>query len=164
MVGAFWLGIECGGAIYHSGRSARDRDRLRQEILENLGWKIHRVWSTDWFKSRDGEIRRLLRRITDLLEADPAYQIEKQRISRDEALRQDLITLREEEIKPVFPQSSAEKSLLRRDLLEEFVEKRPKTKDEWFNRIPAPLRAGVDSKQVSKYLDRVLQIIRENEC
>lgn len=70
--GAFLLGIECDGASYHSGRSARDRDRLRQEILENLGWKIHRIWSTDWFKSRDGEIKRLLRSIEELLENDPA--------------------------------------------------------------------------------------------
>ena len=60
-----------------------------------------------------------------------------------------------------FPQSPAEKSLLRPDLLEEFVEKRPKTKDDWFQRIPQPLRAGVDSKQVGKYLARVLGIIAE---
>lgn len=45
--GRFLLGIECDGASYHSGRSARDRDRLRQEILQNLGWKIYHIWSTD---------------------------------------------------------------------------------------------------------------------
>jgi len=66
--GAFLVGIECDGASYHSGRSARDRDRLRQEILENLGWKIHRVWSTDWFKNREGEIKRMLRYVEGLLE------------------------------------------------------------------------------------------------
>lgn len=65
--GTFLLGIECDGASYHSSRSARDRDRLRQEILENLGWKIHRVWSTDWFKSRDTEVRRLVGKIKRLL-------------------------------------------------------------------------------------------------
>jgi very-short-patch-repair endonuclease len=42
--GAYMLGIECDGAAYHSSRSARDRDRFRQEILENLGWKIFRIW------------------------------------------------------------------------------------------------------------------------
>jgi very-short-patch-repair endonuclease len=72
--GAFLLGVECDGASYHSGRSARDRDRLRQEILVNLGWKIHQVWSTDWVKSRDSEIKRLLRTIESLLENDPAYR------------------------------------------------------------------------------------------
>ena len=45
----FLLGVECDGATYHSSRSARDRDRLRQEILESKGWHLHRIWSTDWF-------------------------------------------------------------------------------------------------------------------
>ncbi|MCD8477324.1 MAG: hypothetical protein LRY68_04965 [Sulfurospirillum sp.] len=44
------LGIECDGATYHSSKSARDRDRLKQEVLEKLGWNIHRIWSVDWFK------------------------------------------------------------------------------------------------------------------
>ena len=47
------IGIECDGASYHSSRSARDRDILRQEILEGMGWKLHRVWSTDWFRNRE---------------------------------------------------------------------------------------------------------------
>ena len=140
--GTFLLGIECDGASYHSGRSARDRDRLRQEILENLGWNIHRVWSTDWFRSRDSEVRRLLRHIEDLLAADPVYQMERLKVSRSEALRRRLTALREEVITPAFPDSPAEKNLLRPELLEEFVAKRPRTKDEWFQRIAQPLRAG----------------------
>jgi very-short-patch-repair endonuclease len=68
--GSFLLGIECDGASYHSARSARDRDRLRQEILENLGWKMYRIWSTDWFKSRDSESKKLLAHIKVLLEND----------------------------------------------------------------------------------------------
>jgi very-short-patch-repair endonuclease len=47
--GRYLMGIECDGATYHSAKSARDRDRLRQEILESMGWKIRRIWSTDWF-------------------------------------------------------------------------------------------------------------------
>ncbi|AKB37659.1 DNA helicase related protein [Methanosarcina siciliae C2J] len=47
--GRYVLGIECDGASYHSSPVARDRDRLRQQILEGLGWKIYRVWSTDWY-------------------------------------------------------------------------------------------------------------------
>ena len=57
--GRYALGIECDGATYHSGRSARERDRLRQEVLEDLGWRIHRVWSTDWFRYRRNAEKRL---------------------------------------------------------------------------------------------------------
>jgi very-short-patch-repair endonuclease len=65
--GAFILGIECDGASYHSAKSARDRDRLRQTILENLGWSIHRIWSTDWFRDRRREIEKVIERIQQLL-------------------------------------------------------------------------------------------------
>lgn len=64
--GAFLLGIEFDGKSYHSGRSARDRDRLRQMTLERQGWRIHRIWSTDWFKNREAEIDRLLKRVQAL--------------------------------------------------------------------------------------------------
>jgi transcription elongation GreA/GreB family factor len=55
----FLMGVECDGATYHSSRSARDRDRHRQEVLENLGWHIQRVWSTDWFDNPRREADRL---------------------------------------------------------------------------------------------------------
>jgi very-short-patch-repair endonuclease len=61
--GVFVLGIECDGASYHSAKSARDRDRLRQMILENLGWNIHRIWSTDWFKDSRREIEKVVERV-----------------------------------------------------------------------------------------------------
>ncbi|MGM9991911.1 MAG: DUF4011 domain-containing protein [Candidatus Bruticola sp.] len=54
------LAIECDGASYHSSKNARDRDRLRQEILERMGWKFYRIWSTDWFKNKSVEQERLL--------------------------------------------------------------------------------------------------------
>ena len=57
------LGVECDGAAWHSSRSARDRDRLRQEVLEGLGWVFHRIWSTDWFNDPAREAERLRRRI-----------------------------------------------------------------------------------------------------
>lgn len=57
--GKYLLGIECDGASYHSSRSARDRDRLRQFLLEDKGWKVHRIWSTDWFSNQNSEIIRL---------------------------------------------------------------------------------------------------------
>ena len=59
--GRFVLAIECDGATYHSAPTARDRDRLRQQHLEALGWRFHRIWSTDWFTRREQEIERVLR-------------------------------------------------------------------------------------------------------
>jgi len=56
--GQFVLAIECDGASYHAAPTARDRDRLRQQHLEALGWRFHRIWSTDWFQHRDQEIAR----------------------------------------------------------------------------------------------------------
>ncbi len=64
--GSFLLGIECDGASYHSSRSARDRDILRQQILEGLGWTIYRIWSTDWFRDPAGQTRKLTAFIDDL--------------------------------------------------------------------------------------------------
>lgn len=58
--GRYLLGIECDGAKYHSSAVARDRDRLRQQILEGMGWRIHRIWSTDWYRNRTETERRLL--------------------------------------------------------------------------------------------------------
>lgn len=58
--GRFAIGIECDGASYHSARTARERDRLRQTVLEDMGWKIYRIWSTDWIKDSNSEKEKLL--------------------------------------------------------------------------------------------------------
>ena len=55
----YLLAIECDGATYHSSYSARSRDRLRQQVLESLGWKVYRIWSTDWFRDPHSELQRL---------------------------------------------------------------------------------------------------------
>ncbi|QDC03324.1 DUF3320 domain-containing protein [Mesorhizobium sp. 8] len=57
--GQYLLAVECDGAAYHAALWARERDRLRQDVLENLGWRFHRIWSTDWFHHRSREIQRL---------------------------------------------------------------------------------------------------------
>ena len=54
------LAVECDGAYYHSSKTARDRDRLRQDRLEALGWRFHRIWSTDWFSNPSREMTKLL--------------------------------------------------------------------------------------------------------
>jgi very-short-patch-repair endonuclease len=61
------LAIECDGASYHSGATARDRDRLRQAHLQRLGWRFHRIWSTDWFYSREQELERAVAAFHDAI-------------------------------------------------------------------------------------------------
>ena len=56
----FIAGVECDGASFHRGLTVRDRDRIRQSVLEGLGWKIYRIWSTDWFADPTRELSRLL--------------------------------------------------------------------------------------------------------
>ena len=62
----YLCGVECDGAAYHSSRSARDRDRIRQQILEGLGWRIVRIWSTDWFRDPKGSSEKLVKQIRAL--------------------------------------------------------------------------------------------------
>jgi very-short-patch-repair endonuclease len=57
--GRYLLGVECDGATYHSSRSARDRDRIRQAVLESLGWRLFRIWSLDWWYDSAGVLARL---------------------------------------------------------------------------------------------------------
>ena len=57
--GRYLLAVECDGASYHSSSSARERDRLRQAVLEGLGWRFHRIWSTEWFRNSSQEIERI---------------------------------------------------------------------------------------------------------
>ena len=67
-LGEFLAGIECDGAAYHSSASARDRDRVRHIILERLGWRLLRVWSTDWFIDPDTRLEQLHHDLEALLE------------------------------------------------------------------------------------------------
>lgn len=61
------LGIECDGAVYHSARTARERDRLRQDVLEQMGWRMYRIWSTDWIKDSITEGGKLIESVEDSL-------------------------------------------------------------------------------------------------
>lgn len=59
---SYLVAIECDGASYHSAKSVKDRDKLRQSVLEERGWfgKIYRIWSTDWFKDPKREAEKLM--------------------------------------------------------------------------------------------------------
>jgi very-short-patch-repair endonuclease len=79
--GRYILGIECDGATYHSSRSARDRDRLRELVLRDRGWRIHRIWSTDWFHRPNEQLLKVVRAIE-------TAQTEEDRFVEDEELAQ----------------------------------------------------------------------------
>jgi hypothetical protein len=69
--GAYLLGIECDGPEYNRARTARDRDRLRQQVLEGLGWRVHRLWSVEWFAHPKEEKARLLAAVETAREGKP---------------------------------------------------------------------------------------------
>lgn len=91
----FLLGIECDGATYHSSLSARDRDRLRQQVLEGLGWTIYRIWSTDWFSDPRRELAKLVEFIETLLRTK---QEEYRSRQQESPAFDDIIDVEEEEL------------------------------------------------------------------
>lgn len=77
--GRYLLGIECDGSAYHDALSARDRDRLRQSVLESHGWHIHRIWSTDWFQRPQQELARVISAIDAAKAEDAAREVRRQK-------------------------------------------------------------------------------------
>ncbi|WP_232343553.1 DUF3320 domain-containing protein [Novosphingopyxis sp. YJ-S2-01] len=91
--GTYLLAIECDGATYHSALWARERDRLRQGVLEHLGWRFYRIWSTDWFYNREKEIERLRLALEEAREEDrlgllPDTVSPTQKMTQEEATRE----------------------------------------------------------------------------
>lgn len=169
----FILGVECDGSTYHSGKSVRDRDRLRQEILERKGWHIHRIWSTDWFKNREKEIERLIKTLKQIevkdkisiVKAEPGKDIRLDVreavapiLKSDEDLCKELLHFRKVNIEQTFPDQT--KGILRDEMIEAFVKSKPITKEEFHNSISLKLRENIDSRQ-GKFLSDIFQIIEE---
>ena len=69
--GELILAVEADGASYHSTPTARDRDRLRQQVLERRGWTFHRIWSTDWFRNPDAEVEKVIQAVETALAGPP---------------------------------------------------------------------------------------------
>lgn len=57
--GTYLMAVECDGDSYHRIPMVRDRDRLRQEVLEQHGWHVERIWCQEWLKNSAGVIARL---------------------------------------------------------------------------------------------------------
>lgn len=79
------LGIECDGRLYHSSENARERDYHRQKYLESRGWKIHRIWSTNWWKNSNREIEKIRSAITAIVVSESKADSEVEKKSINEA-------------------------------------------------------------------------------
>jgi hypothetical protein len=83
--GCYLMGVECDGTTYRSSHSARDRDRLREQVLKGLGWSIHRVWSPSWVARRDTEVKRL----KEALEQAQKLQLDKEALKPPVDIKED---------------------------------------------------------------------------
>lgn len=176
--GKYLMGIECDGASYHSAKSARDRDRLRQSILEQLGWNIKRIWSVDWFKNADIQIAPIVAELNELRQKDYVLeepdeneciqkiveeddnQHQKMTVGKPNGLREQLKWFDAEVIRKSYPATSEEARLLKPSMIDALVEFMPATKWEFLERIPGYLRTGI-SPDEGKYLEDVLSLISE---
>ena len=104
--GGFIAGIECDGARYHSSATARDRDKVRQAVLEGLGWKILRVWSTDWFRNPPVVAERLDTELKRLLEEDRSVRAASGDQSKERATAVEALQDSEDSLEVVRPTPS----------------------------------------------------------
>ena len=184
--GRYLMGIECDGATYHSAKSVRDRDRLRQEILERLGWIIRRIWSTDWFKNPQAELSPIIRELQQLktkVTPEIEIQVEKetdeiedikeegtelaeivdQFTTREIGLEEKLIRFDTEVIRRALPHTPDNQRLLRPAMIEAFLEYMPTSKTEFLEYIPYYLRQSIKSGE-GKFLNSILEIINSTLC
>ncbi|MBS7619881.1 DUF4011 domain-containing protein, partial [Candidatus Bathyarchaeota archaeon] len=110
------LGILCDGKGYASASTARDRDRLRQQILESLGWRIYRIWTPDWVQNRNTSIRNLHKAIEEaILSKKTRTPREMKPLKTNEFRQIDIVEARSDELPEVTPYSLVELTP-RRDL------------------------------------------------
>ncbi|MEZ8381594.1 DUF4011 domain-containing anti-phage protein Hhe [Vibrio splendidus] len=178
MPGRYLMGIECDGATYHSSKSTRDRDRVRQGVLEGLGWTIRRIWSTDWFKHPEAELKPIIEELK--ARSTPVQALVDEELNLEEiesstttcsdtdfkaveSLKDALIRYRDHVIGKKYPETAPSEKLLRADMIERFILERPITRDEFSLDIPAYLRENTCPKEAMDYLDDVLEIISDYE-
>jgi REase_MTES_1575/AAA domain/Protein of unknown function (DUF4011) len=107
--GDYLVGIECDGATYHSAATARDRDKIRADILKQLGWKLIRIWSTDWFLNKAGCVAALNNELRDHLH-DFRNEIAAQKLREEVDKRQKEIAKAEEEAQAAARKEAAAKA------------------------------------------------------
>jgi very-short-patch-repair endonuclease len=184
--GKFLMAIECDGATYHSSKTARDRDRLRQQILEGHGWKVRRIWSTDWFNNQNAAIKPIIDELKKLTKAseiekkndemvdqivhdaetiDEIYEVETVEMAEAQYLDSKinlvdtLNKFKKEVIEKEFPDTKIENKLLKPSMIEALDHFQPTNSDEFLESIPPYIRQNINSGEASQYLDSVLNII-----
>ncbi len=167
------LGIECDGATYHSSAIARDRDRLREEVLRRRGWQIYRIWSTDWFKNRTVEINRLNKRLQQLVEEDkhvireveelldvkPSLVPKTETRLSDKELRSRITTFCLENI-PRFEEMQRMDGFLNVELLDILVTYRPRNMSDFRAYVRTDIRANLNNDDV-QYIYDIFDIIEQ---
>lgn len=183
--GRYLMGIECDGATYHSAKSARDRDRLRQEVLERLGWRIRRIWSTDWFSNPKGELEPIIRELHELktsvssdaelfeLDAESFEEVESfgdanteevsEVLDSESGLRGRLEAFGSNIIAKKFPHTPNGRLLLRPAMIEALVEHEPVSSSEFVELIPEYLRKSTEPAEARMFLNQVLDIVAGSE-
>jgi len=179
--GRYLMGVECDGATYHSAKSARDRDRLRQDILERLGWRIRRIWSTDWFKNPNAELQPIISELHSLktlrvanstlqdeseieeineiiVDIESQEEISDTYAFSDVGLREKLIRFDKEIIRRDLPNTLESERLLRPAMLEALLEFLPCSKHEFLESIPPYLRKSTSASE-GRYLEAVFEIV-----
>ena len=93
--GRYLLGIQCDGDTYAAAKSARDRDRLRKQVLETIGWKMHHAWSSDWFRNPERELKRLVEAIEKAKELVVIDDIEEDELQNENTslLREQVVEI-----------------------------------------------------------------------
>jgi very-short-patch-repair endonuclease/precorrin-3B methylase len=178
--GRFLMAIECDGATYHSSKSARDRDRLKQQILEGLGWNVKRIWSTDWFRNPRKTLEPIIKELNELKSElyvdeeifDEECEIdaivnEQDKTSTFDAIysdlgasiREKLIKFNDDKIIKEFPDTRDENRLLSSFMMDALVEHQPYDKTEFLELIPEHIREHIDRYESAKYLNDILNII-----
>ncbi len=181
--GRFLMGVECDGATYHSAKSARDRDRLRQTILERLGWRMRRIWSTDWFNNPDAELQSIVNELKELAASskdESDLELDEEQIEEGIELEvragdeETVVPIREiienevgirdglewlaAKIREECPNTPSDSRLLRPAMIEAIVKYEPTNGSEFLQVIPEYLREKISSEE-GHYLNKVFEIV-----
>jgi len=158
--GRYLLGIECDGAEYHAARSARDRDRLRQSVLESHDWTIHRVWSTDWFQRPTEQLDNIIAKIEAAKTEHDAETVE--RMAR--AVPVEIVTVERENVTEIGLRPTDEDVPFSTEAYVEAVLRRPSHRTDELHETPTGILTSLVEEAVRiegpVHIDEVIDRIR----